>query len=934
MAISTYPRPKHPIAPCTLAAYLRRVAPGRPGEDAVWLCDLDATAWERFSEAACRRFAERVVQEAARQIMHIRAEMAAEPLPPVPNGTRLPDLQLEVRTFNRLHALWQGRPMGGFAGLTIGDVLGLRAFGTRCLVDLLTSMESFGLGVTVRSAASPLSSECSIGPSSEPAMDRSAGALAPVVPRQWDGRVDGRGPIPSAVLNCVLPPALPRLPLEDAGLGRRTRKVLQRCGFQELGQLAGIAVSELLDLPGFGVSCLTDLVAVAHEHAPAGGPPAAPARPQMCPDVERLLRPTRHLRRMPEHILGSPIPPLPPGVQLRHLGLQPSTRNRLIRAGLWEDPEALADLTLRDLLTLDRFGPARLVDLLECIGRARGAANCTDVRGPQVQAGPNSSRRYSMAEVRSLLASLEATPGIGSLGRGDPRLASWLKAVDPDLETVGELCRVSDRFLATRDIARIVAFCRQVEQWTRDDYQTELLSVVLGKRCGPRNEAIAKALFCLEGRPTATLDSVGREYGLTRERVRQICSPSRWNPNAPPPFAPVLDRLLAAVEARIPCLAAPLEAQLVGQGRLNRGAALDGVLRAAKVLRRTPTFGLLGSGDRRIVLGNEHREQFGALRSLIGHAARRAGAARVQAVRSRARFKHGRSPEKPFVVLAAQSFNGFRWLDEDTGWFLVGNWARGDLARRVREVLAVAGSLSAARLRTALRRDGSLRSAVPPEELLLEFCRRLKACRIERGRIRWNSARPPKKTHRGREAVVLERLERIGPVCTSGQLIAEAAGHSVGPGGVWRVLQECPAVERIGPNRYALRRNRTVQPADERTPQSRRAALCFEWLDSDRFRVAYRVTAKVVRRGVLPLPNELADRVGGRFLLRSRPGIAMGRIGVEAGHWAGLDVPLQYLNAEPGETIRLDGDLAREKLLLRIGDDSLLDELLAGEAEA
>ncbi|MFW5692641.1 MAG: hypothetical protein ACOCWL_00350 [Thermoguttaceae bacterium] len=825
MAISTYPRRKHPIAPRTLAAYLRRVASGRPGEDAVRLCDLDATAWERFSEAACRRFSERVVQEVARQIVNIRAEMAAEPLPPVPKGTRLPDLQLEVRTFNRLHALWQGRPMGGFAGLSIGDVLGLRAFGTRCLVDLLTSMESFG------------------------------------------------------------------------------------------------------------ASCPTD-PAAAHEHAPADGPPAAPACRRMCPDVERLLRPTRHLRRIPEHILGSPIPPPPPGVQLRHLGLQPSTRNCLIRAGLWENPEALAGLTLRDLLALDRFGPARLGDLLECIGRARCAANCTDVRRPPVEAGPHSSRRASMAEVREALARLEETPGIGSLGRGDPRLAPWLKAIDPDLETVGELCRASDRFLATRDIARIVAFCRQVEQWTRDDYQTELLSVVLGKRRGTRNEAIAKALFCLEGQPTPTLASVGREYGLTRERVRQICSPSRWNPKAPPPFAPALDRLLTAVEARIPCLAAPLEAQLVGEGRLNRGARLDGVLRAAKVLRRTPTFGLLGSGARRIALGNEHREQFGTLRALIGHAARRAGAARVEAIRDRAWFKHGRSPGDALVVLAAQSFDGFRWLDEDTGWFLVGNWARGDLARRVREVLAVAGSLSAARLRTALRRHGALRSAVPPEELLLEFCRRLKACRVERGRIGWHSARPPRKPLRGREAVVVERIERIGPVCTSEQVIAEAAGRSVGPGGVWRVLQECPAIERVGPNRYALCRNQTLLPADERTPQPSKAALRFEWLDSDRFRAVYRVTAKLVRRGVLPLPDELADRAGGRFALRGRPGIAMGRIGVEAGHWTGLDAPLRYLNAEPGETLRLDGDLAREKLLLRIGDDSLLDELLAGAAEA
>ncbi len=935
MAISTYPRRGHPIAPLTLAAYLRRPAPGPARDGPLWLCELDASAWERFPEQACRRFARRVLQELSHQIVHIGAEMAGEPLPPVPEGTRLRDLQLEVRTFNRLHALWQGRPMGGFAGVRIGDVLGLRAFGARCLVDLLTSMESFGLCGEGPPGPLPVAADCPNGAPAAPDLDSGEpdGAWAPVILRKWGMPADGRAQVPPAILNCVLPPSPPRLPLGSLGLGRRTHNVLRRAGFRELGQLAGMTVRDLLGLPGFGMSCLSDLIAASYDHCPAGEVSERPVRRRCCPEAERLLRYTRNLRRPPEHIMGSPIPPLPPGVELRHLGLQASTRNGLMRAGVWGSADALADLTLRDLLALDRFGPARLTDLLECIGHVRCHANFTSVRLPRAETGPHSSRRHSMAEVRDALARLEATPGVGPLGRGDPRLGPWLKAIDPGLETVEALCRADDRFLATRDIARIVAFCRQVEQWTRDDYQTELLGIELGRRRGARKEAIAKAMFCLEGQPATTLDAVGRKYGLTRERVRQICSPSRWSPKSPPPFAPALDRLLAAVEQRIPCRAAALHAGLVDAGLLPAGAALDGVLRAAKVLRRTPAFSLLGDGEHRIALPGKQVKPAQSLRSLIGHAARRGGAARVEAIRARAAFKFGHAPDGTVVELAAQSVDGFRWLDRDAGWFLAGNWARGGLARRVREVLAVAGAMSAAQLRTALRRDGSLRSAVPPDDALLKFCRKLRACRIVRGRIGWDPARLPNAVHRGREAVVVGLIEQLGPVCTSEQLVAEAAARSVRPAAVWRTLQDCPAIRCVGPNRYALCR-RKGPPAAPPPSQSRGAALCFAWLDSDRFRVAYRATAKAVSQGMLPVPDELDGRVDGRFALRGRPGISMGRIGVEAGRWSGLEAPLRYLDAEPGEVIRLDGDLARKILLLRVGDDSLLDALRAGAAEA
>ncbi len=139
-----YPRLGERIAPATLSQVLSEPIPSRLSAgtpvDGLRLADLDETVWAKLPRQAVMELADivlaRVASGCARRVFHDRH------FPHPPETLRLDQLPLEHRT--RLCLARQGlrddsEPL---CDRTIGDVLSIRAFGPRCLVDLLSAMES------------------------------------------------------------------------------------------------------------------------------------------------------------------------------------------------------------------------------------------------------------------------------------------------------------------------------------------------------------------------------------------------------------------------------------------------------------------------------------------------------------------------------------------------------------------------------------------------------------------------------------------------------------------------------------------------------------------------------------------------------------------------------------------------------------------------
>ncbi len=104
------------------------------------LCDLDETVWERLPADAIAELAQVVVDRISSH--HVRKVFEHRHFPRPPEGTDLSGLHLENRTRRCLVREGFDERPETLGDHTIGEIMSMRAFGPRCLVDLLSALES------------------------------------------------------------------------------------------------------------------------------------------------------------------------------------------------------------------------------------------------------------------------------------------------------------------------------------------------------------------------------------------------------------------------------------------------------------------------------------------------------------------------------------------------------------------------------------------------------------------------------------------------------------------------------------------------------------------------------------------------------------------------------------------------------------------------
>lgn len=243
MAISNYPRPGFPIVPSMLREFL-------PAE----LRSLDESPYKNASNRELMEIGEKIIAALRSELSTIRERVGNRRLPTPPQGLRLADLELETRTFNRLMELGVQRDLQLIGLFTINNLLAMRNFGVKSLVDLLTTLD-----LILSQGWSDLRLE-------------SIPQFADAESRDVINREDIKTIRECCLLRFNVPAEirlrrLPKLPdslkLEDLDLRNRTYNCLERAGLIEHPEaLSEQSVADLLLLPAFGRETLADLVTV------------------------------------------------------------------------------------------------------------------------------------------------------------------------------------------------------------------------------------------------------------------------------------------------------------------------------------------------------------------------------------------------------------------------------------------------------------------------------------------------------------------------------------------------------------------------------------------------------------------------------------------------------------------------------------------------
>jgi hypothetical protein len=618
-------------------------------------------------------------------------------------------------------------------------------------------------------------------------------------------------------------------------------------------------------------------------------------------------------------ILRRPLPKPPRGMKLGDLHLENRTHNCLARQGFAARPQALGKLCVGDLMAIRAFGAKCLVDLLTSLETGAAREGKLDARLTE--------------EARAL----GALPRVSEIPFTDPRLGDALRRLDTESSTVGEMVqRLVKRRLDPPDPVQvrrqILELRERIEQLARLPLEEELIQV-FAPSANPRDRHIVAGYYGWDGKGAHTLDQLGKEHGLSRERIRQVCVRAVQRHRDARVFAPVLDRALELIDERVPCGAVKLEEALTEAGISTCGLSVESILRAAEFLARAPRFVLAEAGTTRLAVPAGQAE----LPRVIVQAAKRVatnfGAARISDVIAEIAERTSQKTEPDLVRETLQARDDFAWLDERQIWVRLSTLPRHGLPNVIDKVLSVAERIEVAKLRPAIARYRRTSRRLPPSRILLEFCRQMPRVRVEGSTI---VGAPPRDWHKvltGVERAMVEVLTKRGPVMERTALEEHCIRRGINRFSFNAMVMCSPVIEQHDRSIYGLvgrkvdrRAVKALQGRRSETPPSR-VLKAFGRTKDGRSYLAYRLSKAAISGGVVTVPAAMKRQLRGKFILRTDEGHEVGTLVAKKGCGWGLGPALRGRHARQGDHLLLVLDTQRREARLQLGDESLLDRV-------
>jgi len=604
------------------------------------------------------------------------------------------------------------------------------------------------------------------------------------------------------------------------------------------------------------------------------------------------------------------------------LQVEPRTFNCLKRAGCTKTAEQLATLTVRDVMDLPSFGVKCLVDLLTTL-----EAHLPCLYKPSAEVTTAAYRLLRLQHAEAIQAT-------------DPRLGSSLQLLGVPGDSLKEIivrllssshCPISP-LLLTR---RLEELHDQLRHLSRVTLEEELAGLLAHQR-NPRNRELVLKYLGWDGRGTRTLEVVGSEYKLTRERVRQICDRHLEYLKARRAFLPVLDRTLKFIGKSLPATVDELEAKLATAGLTEIPFQLEGIQRAAEVLGRACPFVLEVAHQRSYAL----TQASAGLAVTILQVARKSishwGVTTIEDVTAQVRQTKAASLDVGFAAKVLKTQDDFEWLDETSGWFWLTSVGRNSLLTQIDKVLSVAARIPVSELRTGVKRHHRREGFAPPQRVLLALCRRLPGCRVEEDIVVADPPRDWAETLADTERMLAGVLKEHGPVLERQRLEDLCTARGLKRDTFYIHLTYSPVIERFAQGVYGLRGS-AVPPGLAESLATRRSKSKlirdYGWKDDGGIEVCYRLSKSVLSNGIVSIPVGIRQYVQGRFTLRTADAVEVGNLVAKDTSVWGLGPFFRRRGGEPGDTLTIRFDLQGRVAVVELGDEPSDDSRASADVD-
>ena len=442
-----------------------------------------------------------------------------------------------------------------------------------------------------------------------------------------------------------------------------------------------------------------------------------------------------------------------------------------------------------------------------------------------------------------------------------------------------------------------------------------------------RNAEIGIRFWGFDGSPPKTLEAVGQETGITRERVRQITSGIIRRLEKADFGTPFLVRALEYICEIAPGSNDYLAEKIQRSGISKIRFSIDGLISASKLFKRETNLRRISLGGVVVFLNNPELDGKEALilRTLRKYSSSN-GCTSVNRIAAEIDLQEN---EVGVLRRLLTFIPEVSWLDDEKEWLVSNRLARNRLANLVSKVLSVAPEVRAGELRRAIARSYRLEYA-PPVAILKRFCDIFRLAEVNGELIRGINLQEGAQLS-GNEKILVEAFRTSGTILSREDLEDVCIEkYDLNPGSFYMYLSFSPLITRLSKGIYCLVGSTVNLGQIEAIELQRRGESKtpeYGWAPDGKLWCACPLSRIAIHSGGMRLPQFVSDFVGGEWSIVHGNSEPNGSLKIKNNFIVGLRKPLYENGAEPGDLCLLMFDMGRRRVELQLGGPDLVDRI-------
>ncbi len=949
MGISTYPRYGFRLAPLSLKEILDVNVPKHlVGQEDIKFYELDESSWEKFGEENCLKLSELIIKRCNAFFFLLPKEISERNIPQFQKLDNLQDIELEESTLDCLNLSLSNKKIN-YSELAVTELTNFRCLGMKGLIDLLTSLETETCYIKDKRKEGNNNKEKYLNDFIE------------VIYIFKDDCEKSLQNVPEWVKEFTLPELQQNFKIKELDLKIRTEHGLKRCGFWgDPRKMSGIKIRELFSIRSFGFYSVLDLLTklelflrerkqidkitftIENNLSKKYGD-----RNQYYEIYIKALKilVENKSRKYPKWVKRMKMPILTEEFNFLELDLKIRTKHVLKRIGVWEAPQKLSLKTITDLLNLKNFGLLSLLDLMKnlepYVKHFYFDSTNEEIKISQKPLFDSISYQPSLIQkkrLNSIELKNEATKllelEIKSIIKSDDfRFGDFIQRLDKKAE---DICDLATRIIMDENISshekKTLTLLKELFQRVssiqnmklEDEFDSFLLPVKL-----ERNKKIISGRFGLDGNGLSTLQSIGDEFQVTRERIRQICK--KWTDELQESsiFAPILENTIQFITENAPNSCDVMMEKLVAEGITEKPFQLENIKEIVGFFKIDCPF-ILKEVDGKMYILSDASE---IIVNLIHKKSRKAiehwGTSTIEEITFQL-SEENQDISNEFVEQVLNSRDDFYWLDKESGWFWLNSVPRNRLFNQMKKVLSVAEKIDISELRSGISRHHRTKGLSPPKRVLLEFCKQTDLGIVKDNLIISDNNLNWKEELSNTEKSLVLILKENSNVMKRIDLEKICMELGMSNPAFQVSLSYSPVIVKFGTGVYGLRGVEIpiglIESLTNATSRRRgRVLKDFGWKNNNVW-IAYQLSESSVKSGVIGVPASVKDYIGGEFRLKTEENETVGRVVIrETSAW-GFSSFLRRRGGEIGDYMLLVFDTVNKEITIHIGDEDLIEE--------